>query len=211
MTLIELLISLAVFGILAGMFAWNFDRFRQNDNVQRDAEQLMADLRQAQNMAMTGQRVEGFVPIGGYGLHMNLDASETTYQLFADRERYVVPASCESNRNERYDPGGILSGGAALPDCLTSGTNDDLAVGPAVTLSKDVYIESVLVGAGETSEQVVDIAFQPPKPIPWVGTGFLTNEASTATVKINLCHHITNICRRITVIGVTGQISESTP
>jgi prepilin-type N-terminal cleavage/methylation domain-containing protein len=208
-TLIELIISIAIFSILTGIMTWNFDRYNQSGNVRRGADQIASDLRSIQTKAMTGAPIEGsdLIPIGGYGLHIDLNKSDTQYQLFADRERLDADLTCSAHRNGRLD--------RALNStlCLVDSENMDLDIGPVSVLPKDVVIDSIAVdGLSESSiVDVLDIAFQPPKPIATVGVNELTNQAKIETVNIILRHQVTQMRRRVTLVGASGQISVTTP
>ncbi len=211
-TIIELLISIAIFAILTAVLTWNFSRQRQAENVRRAANQLVADLRLVQTKAMTGTTIgesdeTPAVPVGGYGLHVNFDISHTSYQLFADRERWTGTV-CESFRNERYD-----RGFNPIPNgCLADGTNDDLLAGPTTELPEGVVIDSIAIDNIAVPISALDIAFQPPKPIPYVGYNDPESGSEVGrTVRIELLHTDTGARRRITIVGASGQISVTTP
>lgn len=221
-TLLELLITMAVFGFITAVMIWNFSNVRQADTLRKSAERLAADLQLMQNMAMTGRTIKGpspfetspSVPIGGYGVNFNIapghpSAKTTAYRLFADRESYLVTQGVCSDppkRNERFD---WIVANPPNP-CLDNGSNDDLLVGEGlVNLPADVIIHSITVsGAVPIDQTIVDIAFLPPKPIPYVGYGDLDQDAMISrTVQIILQHTALNKCRRVTVVGASGQIS----
>ncbi|USN53725.1 MAG: type II secretion system protein [Candidatus Nomurabacteria bacterium] len=209
--MIELVVSIAIFGILAGILGWNFSRFRENDDLRLAAEQLMTDLRTAQNTAMTGQVIDDpgpgdpAVPIGGYGIHFNLNIGNNEYWMFADRESYSG-TTCVPVRNERFDQ--LVADPPST--CMTDGVNDDLDAAPnPVQLPGDVIIEALRV---DGTQSITDVAFLPPKPLPYVAYGDLTNAAVAGkTIEIDLRHTVTNQLRRVTVVGASGQISVSTP
>jgi len=192
--------------------AWNFDRNHRNENILHATENLAADMRLVQNMAMTGALIKGpddpseAIPRGGYGIHFDL-TNRSEYHLFADREKVNDDLSCSPIRNGRFD---FLNG---TEGCWNNGSNDDLQVDDVQRLPKDVEIESIAVDWWDEPEpiNIVDIAFVPPKPIPTVGVNALANEAKIGTVTINLIHRVTLAERRITLIGASGQVSITTP
>ncbi|KKW36713.1 MAG: hypothetical protein UY81_C0016G0008 [Candidatus Giovannonibacteria bacterium GW2011_GWA2_53_7] len=210
-TLVELMISIAIFGFITGIMVWNFSNVRQADTLRKSAERLAADLQLVQNMAMTGRTIENGVPIGGYGVHFNRTTNNTIYYLFADRESFDnLTQTCPGSppiRNERYDFQIIAPAGCPGSHCTCDGTNDDLEVPDSpVALPEAVVIDSITVSSA--AQSIVDIAFQPPKPIPYVGFGEITQDSQIGrTVQIILKHTNTNKCRRVTVVGASGQIS----
>ncbi|MFH1028328.1 MAG: type II secretion system protein [Pseudomonadota bacterium] len=215
-TLVELVISIAIFSIITGIMVWNFDRYNQNDNLRRGTEQLAADLRLVQNMAMTGATTKGTgagettatIPIGGYGLHIDRTNAPDQYRLFADRESYDGNDCPDPPvRNGRLDRDFFPEG--LVPLCLHDDTADDLYIAPASMLPKDVIVDSISIAkVPPVPADILDIAFQPPKPIPSVGYGQLSNPAEAGrTVSITLKHVKTNAARTITLIGASGQIS----
>lgn len=215
-TLIELLISISIFGIITGIMVWNFDRSNRNEDLRYAAENLAADLRLVQNMAMTGATIQDpddlstATPIGGYGLHIDTD-DPTSYQLFADRERLnPETGDCESIRNGRLDRLIDLS-----HNCLWMDGNDDILMNEAVRLPREVEIDSLTVDWWDEPDpiSIVDIAFVPPKPIPIIGVNDIAvdNEARVGTIEIGLVHSVTQMHRRITLIGASGQVSVTTP
>jgi type II secretory pathway pseudopilin PulG len=214
------MVSIAIFAVLTAILVFNFDRQRQSDNVRRAAEQLVADLRLVQNNAMTGKTIGDTgetpaVPAGGYGLHIYLSQSNIefpqyadSYQVFADRERWTGTFPCEALPNERYDRGFE----PLLNSCLTDGSNDDVPVSGVARLPDGVIINSVTIDNVAVPISILDIAFQPPKPIPYVGFNDPVDGALIGrTTRIQLEHTTTHAQRLITIVGASGQISLTTP
>ncbi len=207
-TLIELVIAIAIFSFITGIMTWNFAQTRQREALKQGAEKLASDIRLVQNMAMTGQLIENSLPIGGYGINFNLDNTNSGYYLFADREQASLSGVCTPARNERFDRKVIPS----PPACASDGTGDDLEIPPGlIQFREGVTISQIQVIEGQSSpspEQIVDIGFLPPKPIPYIGFGIITNQSSPGrTVQIDLTQ--AGHTRRVTVVGATGQVSIS--
>lgn len=70
-SLIELLVSIAIFGILSTFIVANIRGSGPKQEVRLQAANLASLLRQAQVRSMAGEPVEGSVPLGGYGLEID--------------------------------------------------------------------------------------------------------------------------------------------
>lgn len=85
-TLIELIISIFIFVILAGLFVANFNKGARNDELRRSASEISTIVRKAQNLALIGSQQnlpEGIVVnTGRFGVHF--DKTTRAYQLFLD-------------------------------------------------------------------------------------------------------------------------------
>jgi type II secretory pathway pseudopilin PulG len=207
----ELLIAIAIFTILSGIVLMGFRQVRKLDELKQSSLELVSRLREAQNLAMTGQLTKTAtgteVPIGGYGLHLNL--SQTKYQIFADFQYYNTDIStgvgCKDGANERYDNDPVI-----VNKCIDEKVNNiDYA------LNNNVKFDTVEIdGIVQNPLLLLDITFKPPKPVPFVGYGE-SDEARMpgeskpgSTVEICLKHQTTGKYRKITVIGASGQINE---
>ncbi len=106
MTIIELLVSVAIFAILTTVVIFNFRSANHASNLRQNAAELMENLRRLQTMSISGAVVGicsnfasagitpcqvdvacgfnvtcGVVPKGGYGLYIG---ASSIYKLFAD-------------------------------------------------------------------------------------------------------------------------------
>jgi|GEM_PF-1674637 len=92
-TLLELLLSLAITGILIGATVSNFHSGGKNESVRLAARLGEAALRQAQTMTLTGALNDGTFPSGGYGVRFDV-STPAILALFAD-----------NNNNHAFDAG----------------------------------------------------------------------------------------------------------
>jgi prepilin-type N-terminal cleavage/methylation domain-containing protein len=92
-TLVELLVVIAVMGILFLIAIANFSGAEGRNNLKMDAERLAGAFREAQNYAIAQQRVEVpagsgnlTVPANGFGVEINFDflGRANKYLIFAD-------------------------------------------------------------------------------------------------------------------------------
>ncbi|MBI2984293.1 MAG: prepilin-type N-terminal cleavage/methylation domain-containing protein [Candidatus Kerfeldbacteria bacterium] len=101
LTLVELLISIAVIGILSSIVFVGFYQDRERSAVKRAAEQLQVDVQSAQNRAQSGVLTGGSLP-AGYGVHFDV-ATPDRYLIFADALSGSPPAG---DNEYRPPPGG---------------------------------------------------------------------------------------------------------
>jgi prepilin-type N-terminal cleavage/methylation domain-containing protein len=209
-TLIEVLVSMAIFTILFGFTIAAFQQTRKIERLRGSTLQLVSDLQKAQNYASTGIAQSGTVPVGGYGVHLEKNA--TSYKIFADVASVKTgsPCTCDSSNsreNQRYDD--FISGFCpACPDPLVGETK----------LQSNVIIYSIvdsLLGL----QDYLDVAFKPLSRQPFVGYGKdaefrdpasgTYDSKSGRTVEIKFKLKDSNICRKVTVRGSIGQFIES--
>ena len=85
-SLTELLVVIAVVGILAAIIFPYYGSVRKQLSLQRSANKLVQDIRRAQGMALSAEEVGGEIPEGGYGIYLKKNPSpQKSYILFADK------------------------------------------------------------------------------------------------------------------------------
>jgi len=90
-TLLELLITISIIGILSSSFLLSQPRFAKQTALQRAAYQLSKDIRDVQEMALaTNLQTCPSGTFKGFGVYFDINSSRTTYQLFY---------KCDSARN----------------------------------------------------------------------------------------------------------------
>lgn len=202
-TMIELLVSIAIFAIVTAVVLVGFVGSRKHGELRLAADQLVNDLRRLQTAAIAGQAVGGSVP-KGFGLTIDF-TNARQYHLFADTMTRGG-SDCGAGANQRND---IFLGGtcAAEPQVQAA-----VALPGAVRIDK-LYIGSLAITTGRT-----DVAFTTPEATVHVHYGTLPEshqpgnaayvpDPSTNQI-IYLCvyHENLNLYRQITVLGATGQI-----
>ena len=91
-TLIELIISIGIIGMLSTITIVNFKAAQRSREIKNVAETLVSDLRRAQAMTLSGSRLsDGRIARGGYGIFF--DPSASSYTLFAEKP-FCPDASC---------------------------------------------------------------------------------------------------------------------
>lgn len=185
-TLPELLVSIAIIGILTGLVLANFRQGAFNDSLRLTAEDLASSIRQMQTDALTGYTpVSGSVADGGYGIRLTTNG--TTYLTFADRNDGTNPP------NRLFQD----------PDA-TGDPNDLLIRDGTHAFQRDVVIQGMTVMGVPTcpSGGLIDIVFAPPR-----ATSYFCGIEATSVATITLRHEQTNSTRTVHVNGVTGQVS----
>ena len=188
-TLVELLVSIAIVGLMSAAALVNFRSGARSDALRLGAREVVSRIRDAQTMAATGRttglcrnlddgRTDGvcasdtdcpgsecsvLVPKGGYGVSLESQPGGSFF-LFAD-----------GNGNRTYDVGEKLKDGGfafSSPDIEITGSE------PAAPMS---------------------IVFEPPR-----GRAFATGEA--VDVRLHLRHRVTGQAKDIRVNTISGVI-----
>ncbi len=82
-TIIEMLAVFAIVAILTGLFLAAYRSGQRQYTLSQAAQQVAADLRKAQNMAMGGIEIRG--QYYGYGIQFHQTARPTSYHFYADK------------------------------------------------------------------------------------------------------------------------------
>lgn len=121
-TLVEMLIVVGIFTVMSAIILANYPEFRGRSALDNLAAQVATVFREAQVYGISVRGIESDVAFGtGYGVRINLSASEIDIQLFADK-----------NKNKVYDAGDAqletfrLTGGERItelcaPSCVGAG------------------------------------------------------------------------------------------
>jgi len=99
-TLVETLAVVAVMSIMSIVFVSNYLSTRKRVAVEQAAQELVMNLRFAQNMAMNVSQFNGQIPEGGYGLYFN----PVGYEIFADLDNSKVYEFGEGVSTHRLGP-----------------------------------------------------------------------------------------------------------
>lgn len=124
-TLIELIVAIGIFGLLATLSVANIRGGSTQQEVRLQADSLSALLREAQVRSLSGTPFEGNFPVGGYGVHLETCSTPPCSPvLFAD-----------SNANFAYDGASeaveTLSLGTSVTlDTISTGSPSDIVFKP---------------------------------------------------------------------------------
>ena len=118
MTLIELITSVALIGIISAVFIANYRTGIKRTDLVMTIQTAVADIRLAQANALGLIKYEDEVPAGGWGAYFSAAAS-SSYVIFADK-----------NNNGRFD----------------SGENTEASGGRTVQLPANIRIDDISLG-----------------------------------------------------------------
>jgi len=89
-TLIELIVSVSIITIITGIFLANYSSANRRTDLTMTAQKLVSDIRLAQNyslgLARYGSASSTNVPLGGWGIHFDIQNNNKQYTVFADND-----------------------------------------------------------------------------------------------------------------------------
>ena len=96
-TMIELIVSIFIIMLVAGIFMVNYHSTNKRLEINVVKQKLASDIRVAQNNSLAEKNFNlSSAPKGGWGVHFDL-TNRNQYIIFADQD--------EPNGNQAYDPG----------------------------------------------------------------------------------------------------------
>ncbi|MBI4121986.1 MAG: prepilin-type N-terminal cleavage/methylation domain-containing protein [Parcubacteria group bacterium] len=177
-TLVELLVAIAIFGLLTAAVTANLRGSGPSRQLQEQSGNVVSLLRQAQVQAIAGQPFNGTVPVGGYGVHVAVCAAPPCeVSLFVD-----------SNAN-------FAMGASEVIETITLGSEVTIK---AVSARASSMLFLRLPGKGG-----LYFNFRPPAG----GVCFDKNCSDGGTATITLGAHGTELERVISINQISGQIS----
>ncbi|MDP3043009.1 MAG: prepilin-type N-terminal cleavage/methylation domain-containing protein [bacterium] len=84
-TIAELLVGIFIIALISGIFLANYRSADRQAKLNMAAQQVVSDIRTAQNYSLGLQEFEGSVPKSGWGARFNT-ASPDSYIIFADKD-----------------------------------------------------------------------------------------------------------------------------
>lgn len=160
-SLLELLVVIFIIGLFASIVVSGFNEVRNRLALKRAANQLVQDLRKAQEMAMSSAELkegEGCsLPLAaqGYGIYINTSTDNKSYKLYADTTS-DAGWDCET-----YSGPGT--------ECWEYYNSADCVVQTVYIQEKGVIVKEILNTTGGVPK--TGINFKPPNPnikIKWL-------------------------------------------
>lgn len=190
-TLVELLVSISIIGVITGMMMANFRGGQQSAEVRLATDILVGQLRSVQTSSLTGRLVA--VCSGGVN---DLDVCEPK----------SLPVSCTDGVCQKRVPAGYgIRFSTATPTTymLFYDTDDDRRYDTGEELSEAPYIST---GAtrfqGSTAGDPVDLVYVPP-----FGQLYVNGSASgPTTVSLTLGHQFGSMIRHVNIYRLSGKI-----
>jgi len=156
-SLIEMLVVIFIIALLSSVVVANFSGVRGQLALKRAAHQMVQDLREAQEMAMSSIKESGGCSNAkGYGIYINVSTSNKSYKLYADTAADTNIIDCP----DYSGPG---------TECWEYYTSADCIVRTINIQEKGVIIKEILNTTGGV--QKTSINFKPPNPnvkIKWL-------------------------------------------
>lgn len=166
-TLLELIVSMSIITLLTGLFLANYHSSNQRTDLTMTAQTLVADFRYAQANALGLVKYDSETPAGGWGVFLSSDPSNyKQYLIFAD----------ETDDGLYNDDEALVSLG-----------------GRAISLPKNIHVESLIVDGVEKSKAVV--TFLPPDPL----TRIHAYNATGTVLEIKLKETVNNTTKTVRV------------
>lgn len=143
--MVEILVVIFIITLFSSILVVGFPRIVRQFALTRAVYKMSQDLRRAQDMALSGQRIKG-INVKGYGVYVNLDNPNL------GNKKYVIYA--EMNDDQKYDASGAVCGQQLLnQDCVIE----------EIDFSQTEF--GVIIDRIEnTNNSSVDINFKPPSP-----------------------------------------------
>ncbi len=144
-TLVDLIISIGIFGVISTMVMVNYRAGTRSDTVRQSADIALSILRRAQTMTLTGALTASAFPQGGYGVRFD-ENDDDVIILFADIDGNFSYTSDTDTDLEQIDlPGNAIfeanedSGSTGFLDVVFSPPDADAYFnGLATAASKQV-------------------------------------------------------------------------
>lgn len=151
-TLTELLIVIAILVVLTALAIANYKGIGNRKDVELQAQKFVSVLKQAQMMALTGEKIDGSRP-NAYGVY--IEENVKTYILFADKD----------------NDGGIDGGEEIQTFNLPVNMTFDSSVARLIILFKVPYGSVAIVGASDQKIIIFNFFSESKKVIIDVRTG----------------------------------------
>lgn len=207
MTLVELLVVLAIFMIVAGLTIFDYGRFRSSVSLQNLADDIGLAVRSAQNYAIGVHSSQTSNFSSGYGIHFST-ANPVATSVRAGSNKSFITFS-DLNANKVYDyPALPPQSASSICNASTLISGDECT--DMLNITSDDIIYSVCPTGQEcTPGNYVDITFIRPNPDARVCIGIVGSSCSvpnSGSVDVRIKNNQSGDIKTIT-ISSTGQIS----
>ena len=142
-TIVDLLISIAILGLLSTIVLVNFRGGERSDSVRQSANMALSFLRRAQTMTLSGATLisDGTFPEGGYGVRF--DSSDTnTLVLFADKNKDHLYSAGEETESIDLSKQSVFDASGNLDVLFSAPDGEVYFNGAATELSKTIQFSA---------------------------------------------------------------------
>lgn len=213
-TFIEMIIVMAIFGLIAGVTIFNYRKFSDNVSLQNVTQNVALAITRAQRTAISGalpvfDTTENALSTVGttwapsYGVHVHRDIPSQFFYFFDINDDAYDYLDTDSGRYTYDDPGGALSCDLTSIDseCL-----DALTFPPGYQVSA-ICLNQNYSQIGDSSDCVsalfVDVVFTRPEPNPVIVSDLSGISIESATIYIR---EETSAKQKAVTIYATGQV-----
>ena len=191
-TLVELLVSISIIGVITGLMLANFRGGQQASEVRFASEILVSAIRATQTSSLSGRLVS--VCSGG------------SNDLAVCEAGIEPPVSCPDGTCQKRVPSGYglhFTSTAPTSYTLFYDTNDDQRFETNEAISSQPLVSTDTVRVSDTSVGLpLDLVFKPP-----FGQVYVNGSASgTTVVSLTLSHRFGTISRHVSVYRLSGKI-----
>lgn len=137
-TLIELLVVIVIISITAGIMVINFRKAGETGNLQRTAQQIIQNIRKAQNMALSSVKHDGEI-YEYYGVYFNKLSMPDSYYIYSGNAVY--------NSGEEIGSAIELEKGIKIHS-ISTGNSIDITFNPPyafVTFNPSVTLATIII------------------------------------------------------------------
>jgi len=203
MTLVELIVVLAIFMIVAGLTIFDYGRFRSSVSLQNLGDDIALSIRRAQNYAIGVHSSQTAIFSYGYGIHFST-ATPNPLDIRAGSKKSFIIFN-DLNSNKVYD---YATSGSTLCTTGIVVQADDECVDMLNITSSDIVYQICPNGANCSTSSYADITFLRPNPDAYICTGSIGDVCSSqlSSVDIIIKNDQSGDTKTISVSSV-GQIS----
>lgn len=203
MTLVELIVVLAIFMIVAGLTIFDYGRFRSSVSLQNLGDDIALSVRRAQNYAIGVHSSQLAVFSYGYGIHFSTANPNPADARAGSKKSFVIFNDLNSNKAYDY----ATSSSALCSSGIIIQANDECIDILNITSNDTVY-QICPNGANCSTSSYADITFLRPNPDAYICTGVIGSPCSVklSSVDIIIKNDQSGDTKTISVSSV-GQIS----
>ncbi len=133
MTLVELLVVLAIFFIVAGLTIFDYGRFRSSVSLQNLADDIALSIRRAQNYAIGVKSANPSAFDSGYGIHFSTNLYSSSDARAGSNKSFVIFADLDGSHTYNYTTStsaicdvSTITAGEECVDLLSINTADSI-------------------------------------------------------------------------------------
>jgi prepilin-type N-terminal cleavage/methylation domain-containing protein len=158
MTLVELMVVLAIFFIVAGLTIFDYGRFRSNVSLQNLSDDIALSVRRAQNYAIGVHSSGSSVFSNGYGIHFSTAAPSGTDARAGSTKTFMIFSDLDNDKIYDY-----LTNESTVCNNTTLASGDECIDMLNIT-STDVISDICPDGVCMSNPATLDITFLRPNP-----------------------------------------------